>query len=290
MAQNITIMGASYPDVPAVTLPKTGGGTARFDDCSVVTANASDVLSGKIIVDSSGNITPGTAALTVGTLRPDAELVKTLSYDKYIVADEGITIPEYTTTQTTLKATSELSETYTISYTSYNWYILVRTLTIPEYSVTSKAKGRQEYQFTVRMYEIAEIEANTMAALIDPTKKVTSPSVSTIPIGMYGRIVYWSSGTAVSAYSTDAYGANQNIVAPTLSSSVLTFNAPDLRVRGSTSYFTNTYFNALTDIRYQWVIQVYRAPKNNLNLDGWGQATQANHIIACAQSSTHKLT
>lgn len=32
MAQNITLMGASYSDVPAVDLPKTGGGTARFRD------------------------------------------------------------------------------------------------------------------------------------------------------------------------------------------------------------------------------------------------------------------
>lgn len=32
MAQNITLMGASYSDVPAVDLPKTGGGTARFID------------------------------------------------------------------------------------------------------------------------------------------------------------------------------------------------------------------------------------------------------------------
>lgn len=32
MAQNITLLGASYSDVPAVTLPKTGGGTAKFVD------------------------------------------------------------------------------------------------------------------------------------------------------------------------------------------------------------------------------------------------------------------
>lgn len=31
MAQ-ITIWGASYSDVPAVNLPKTGGGTAKFID------------------------------------------------------------------------------------------------------------------------------------------------------------------------------------------------------------------------------------------------------------------
>jgi hypothetical protein len=32
MAQDITLMGASYQDVPAVTLPKTGGGMATFVD------------------------------------------------------------------------------------------------------------------------------------------------------------------------------------------------------------------------------------------------------------------
>lgn len=32
MSQNITLLGASYSDVPAVTLPKTGGGTAKFID------------------------------------------------------------------------------------------------------------------------------------------------------------------------------------------------------------------------------------------------------------------
>lgn len=60
MAQNITLLGASYTGVPAVTLPKTGGGTARFDDASVTTATASDVASGKIFLASNGTITTGT--------------------------------------------------------------------------------------------------------------------------------------------------------------------------------------------------------------------------------------
>lgn len=30
MAKNITLMGADYPDVPAVQLPQTGGGTVTF--------------------------------------------------------------------------------------------------------------------------------------------------------------------------------------------------------------------------------------------------------------------
>lgn len=62
MAQNITLMGASYSAVPAVTLPKTGGGTARFDDASVTTATAADVASGKLFLAADGTVTTGTSS------------------------------------------------------------------------------------------------------------------------------------------------------------------------------------------------------------------------------------
>lgn len=60
MAQNITLMGASYSDVPAVTLPKTGGGTATFIDVADTTAASSDVASGKYFYTAAGVRTQGT--------------------------------------------------------------------------------------------------------------------------------------------------------------------------------------------------------------------------------------
>lgn len=65
MAKNISLMGASYSDVPAVLLPQTGGGTARFDDASVTTATASDVAQGKVFIAEDGTITEGTAPVSV---------------------------------------------------------------------------------------------------------------------------------------------------------------------------------------------------------------------------------
>ena len=62
MAQNITLLGASYSAVPAVTLPKTGGGTASFTDVTDTTASASDVASDKYFYTASGVRTKGTAS------------------------------------------------------------------------------------------------------------------------------------------------------------------------------------------------------------------------------------
>ena len=62
MAQNITFMGASYSDVPAVTLPKTGGGTAKFTDVSPTTCTDADVANGKIYFKADGSQSAGTAS------------------------------------------------------------------------------------------------------------------------------------------------------------------------------------------------------------------------------------
>ena len=60
MAQNITLQGATYSAVPAVELPKQGGGTATFTDVTDTTAAAADVATGKYFYTSAGVRTAGT--------------------------------------------------------------------------------------------------------------------------------------------------------------------------------------------------------------------------------------
>ena len=87
MAQNITLLGASYSDVPAVTLPKTGGGTASFTDVTDTTAGASDVASGKYFYTASGVRTQGTAS-GGATLQAKTNINPTTS-SQTITADTG---------------------------------------------------------------------------------------------------------------------------------------------------------------------------------------------------------
>ena len=105
MAQNITLLGASYSAVPAVNLPKTGGGTATFTDVTDTTASASDVASGKYFYTSSGVKTQGTSSGGGGT---------TMNTQAYLGKDDVVS-SSYTATDLTLKVAQ--TGKYTVSWT-----------------------------------------------------------------------------------------------------------------------------------------------------------------------------
>ena len=232
----------------------------------------------------------GGSNLKMGVLRSDAEMVKSWSYDLKAVDDLSITIPAYSTTAQTVRASQALSGTYTLNYTDYNYYVLERFLTIPTYNTTSKGKGRVEYHIGSCAYELSEITANQIVALSDPTKKYTSATRGFYATGAWYRSVYWTSGTAITAYSTSAYSTSQIVVAPTISNGAVTMNTPTWSMRGHTTYFTSTYWGAITDIRYQFVGELYRVPKGSMNLNGWGIQQQAYHIINDVNNNNQNLT
>lgn len=223
-------------------------------------------------------------------IRPDAEHLGHYSYDKYIVADEGLTIPAYVTSQQVLKAAANLSPTISgINLTNYRYFIVVRCLTIPEYSITTLAKGRSEYQFCNYIYEYTHAAANVFSTLVDPSKKITGVSNIVATNTLY-RELYWTSATAITLYATNSYGTYQVPSAPSVSGSTMTVKSPALDVRGHTTYFTSTFMNALTDIRYQFAIDVYRVPADSLNVVGWEQDQTLQHMIECINTTDHKLT
>ena len=222
-------------------------------------------------------------------LRPDAELVQTYTYDKYAHEDEGITIPAYSTSAQTIIASANLSPTVTLDYNNYSYYVVQRYLAIPEYSISTKAKGRVEYYFASYIYDVGVIAGGTYKALVNNTTSITGRTVIA-GATTSARLFYWTSGTALGVYSSTSTGLYMTPVAPAISSGVMTLKSPTCATKGSGTYFSSTYANAVTDIRFQYVFEVWRSPRNNFNVNGF--STEQNHqIIAdCVNSATHKLT
>ena len=256
---DISIAGATYLDVPSILIPKAdGSGYAEYSE--------------------GGSLQPY-------VLRPDAELVHRWEQDQYLIADQGIELPAYSTTAKTLKATANLTPVIAID-ADYDYFVVERLYCKPDYSDDTVAKGRYEYFLSAYLYELIEIPANTLKAFNGKT--VTAVQRAFAGQGFI-RGLYWSSATALALYTATTYGVAMGITAPAISGTNITVKAPTELIRGSTTYLTSAMWKLITDIRFQYVIEAYRAPKNNLNIDGWGESQNVLHILEC-ENGDGKLT
>ena len=281
MAQSIIICGNTLTDVPGIDIPKTTSGMARFMDVTDTTATASDVASGKYFYAADGARTLGTNSgggggeVKVGALRPDAELVKTWADDYMVVEDKGVTLPSYSTSSSSLVASATL-ETISVTPSRYRYYFTSKHLTIPYYSITTKGNGRQEYCYFVAYSEYLYQPARQIVAL-DGSAAYSSEYSLMNNLGTIVRCVAWSSATALRAGSS-SYGCYQNVANPTASSSHFIIKSPSVSIRGNTNYLSSTYMNALSDIRVQYIIQLWAVPVSETVPNGWTQGTLIESI------------
>lgn len=204
MAQNISLLGASYSNCPAVLLPKTGGGTARFDDATVTTATASDVASGKIFLASNGTITTGTASGGGGSDR--LVLLQTTSLGSLSISS---------TTATDTGKTVSLAST-----TNWDDYDIL----LVDISVDTTTNGRHT--------------STVSGVLLTGTSNVTTKNTYTV-MGNKWNSKLSSSGTASTRQSTSAYGVYIN--AASVSNNTLTMTVYYRYNSNSTGTLNGTY-------------------------------------------------
>ena len=166
MAQNITLLGASYSAVPAVNLPKTGGGTATFTDVTDTTAAAGDVASGKYFYTAAGVRTQGTAS----------------------GGGSGLTLLKTTSLGTlSTSSTSATNTNKTMTVTGYNDYDVL----VVDVSVDTPTNGR--HTSTVSM------------VYLTGTSAVTTKNTYAVGGNKWNSKLS-SSGTGSTRQSTSAYG------------------------------------------------------------------------------------
>ena len=153
MAQDVQIANVQYSDVPALEVPKVGGGTARFTDLSGDTLDASKVLSGYTGHDASG-------APFVGTYEPSGGGIGGDIYqdqDGYIVLSPNdptpTVVPGVCVCGTfTTGATGGITETVNIPYTGNGFPVFV-SISLSEGARNSNGAGYN----TLHRYAIVSV-------------------------------------------------------------------------------------------------------------------------------------
>lgn len=207
MAQNITLLGASYSDVPAVTLPKTGGGTARFDDASVTTAVASDVASGKIFLAANGTITTGTnsggGGSGIGTLLATLSM-GTISTSSTQAADTGksISVSGINSYDALIVETSVDTVTNNRHTATVGFIFLTASSTVGTKDGGTIATVK--WNSKISSNGTTTTRAGTTAYGIYPNSITISSGTATIP--MYRRYNSTSTGTINGNYTARVYG------------------------------------------------------------------------------------
>lgn len=113
MAQNITLLGASYSAVPAVQLPKTGGGSALFYDTTISTnaAAAGDIANGKQAY-VNGSLITGTSSGGGGSISYDTKTVTASNYPTSLSFSSMKGEPKFFVVRLNAQVSSSGSTTY----------------------------------------------------------------------------------------------------------------------------------------------------------------------------------
>ena len=218
---NISLFGANYTDVPAVDLPKTGGGTARFHEVSgsqtITQNNTYDVTNlAQVVVSVSGGsptLETVTKTYTPTTSQQTDTITPSTGYDG--IGEVDVTINAVATgtagTPSATKGTvSNHSVSVTPSVTNTTGYITGGTKTGTAVTVSASELVSGTYNVTssgtkdVTNYASASVPAGSATApsSISGTSASVSTSTNTITLSKTVSVTpsvsagYVSSGTA----------------------------------------------------------------------------------------------
>lgn len=240
MAQNITLMGANYPNVPSVLLPKTGGGTAQFYDMDGAMA----------------------------WMGKDAELYLDNFYTKEFSLSE--TLYNGWTPSTTAKdiVASVTAGTFSAANMSdYEYYIVWDSGVDPVYTGSPTLKALTQLS---RAYQVQQIFRRPSSWVNIGADNFNSNVCGSVYTSTFLR--YYGTTTGTSTYSwAQTYGFYFTVTAATLSnttaeSPTVTVKTPKLSARCSTTYLSTTNANLIDQNASLCYItcKIYRVKRNGV--------------------------
>lgn len=227
MAQDVTIAGASYTDVPAVTLPKTGGGEATFYDMTDINYAASNEPGGNALktnaihygqVDSTSTATVFTAQIPGITSYYDGLTVMLKNGVVTSAADFTININGLGAKKAYSNMAAATAETtlFNVNYTMLFVYdstrvegggwILYRGYNSNDNTIgyqlrtnsSTRPASDKFYRYRI-LFSSADDKKWVPANTSTSTNATASRAVNQRPINPFGEIAYYGTTTAIDA-------------------------------------------------------------------------------------------
>lgn len=206
---SISIMGVTWPEVPAVDFATTGGGVAYYHDVTDTTATASDVASGKYFYTSAGVRTAGTNSGGGGSglTKIATKSLGTISTTSTTATDTGQTLAI-----TGFDAYDLLvCIAHTSPHTNGRHVATVRLLSFAATSnVNTKtsaviATSTQHYKLS-SSGTLSERTGTTAYGVYVNGGTISTSGTRTLTLTIYQRYNSTSSGTINGSYVLDVYG------------------------------------------------------------------------------------
>jgi len=266
MAQNVTVAGASYSDVPSVALPKTGGGTSSFFDVSDTTAAASDVASGKYFYTAAGVRTEGTSSGGGGGdypwFGPGTTYVGRI-LNQTINLSTGTSYNSWSasTTAGTIKAASTGNDCSQVIDRDNTWWLVYRAYVDVAFNAGATLKNtvkRYGLYYVIQYYSWPSDNGNLTAG--------TNNTGNQVAWNLYG-IRYYGNTTGTLAYSASTRYGPMYIATPTVGTSgtTVTIKNAAIQARCSSTYFATARKTEVDSANTNMVItvDVYKTPCPN---------------------------
>ena len=234
--QNITIAGASYSDVPAVDIAKTGGGLARFTDVTGTTALAEDVANGKIFYAADGSESLGSFLWDFKGYKPELMNNNLYSFSSTLANTDFNTWTPSTTASIIVASTN--LPVFSADMATYEYlvhWLYTFDAVYPEGTTLKAAPIREVGDLWQTICKRPSNLANIQTSTFNGNACIT---LNSTPLNVYRN----TSGTLTSTYSL-SYGVYPAVVAATFSSSTsntpnVTIKTPSISARCNSSYFS----------------------------------------------------
>lgn len=217
MSQNISWLGQTWTNVPALTLPKSGGGTALFTDVSPTTCVDSDVASGKVYFKADGSQSTGTNSGGGGA--------------------SNVVMGTFTTASTTGAAS-----TFTIPYTGTGYPMQLR-IWIDGGTYNNSSTGNTTWYNSTQRYAIGEFS-------LTKARMDSAPSWGTSGAANYGvvMLIYKNNASTATTYSrTSTMTANSFSTSDANSTSTTTVR---FKGNGKTVSYWVGYYTSSSSYQY----------------------------------------